>query len=275
MEENAYIQHEQLAAQAFNKQSSVFDEIYAENVIVAYKRKRVREHVLRFLSPESNILELNAGTGDDAIFFARQGHHVHATDIAEDMQQKLRLKALKHNLNDLISTEICSYTALENLQKKGPYDFIFSNFAGLNCTPDLDKVLQSLPALLKPGGVVTMVIMPRLCLWETAMVFTGNFKTAFRRFKGKNGTPAHIEGVHFLCWYYHPKFLIKQLKGKLELLDLEGLCTLVPPSYFEQFPRKHAGLLKWLQKWESRLKRKWPWRYTGDYYIISFQKPKA
>jgi ubiquinone/menaquinone biosynthesis C-methylase UbiE len=275
MKENAYIEHEQLAAEAFNKQSAVFDKIYAENSIVTYKRDRVREHVLKFLSPKSKILELNAGTGDDAVFFAQHGHSVHATDIAEDMQHKLRLKVQQHNLNALVSTELCSYTALENIQQKGPYDLIFSNFAGLNCTNDLNKVLQSLSSLLKPGGVATMVIMPGFCLWETTLAAKGNFKTAFRRLNSKNGAPAHIEGVHFLCWYYSPGFLIKKLKGQLKLIDLEGLCTLVPPSYFEQFPHKHSTLLKRLQKWESILKRKWPWKYIGDYYIISFRKPHA
>jgi ubiquinone/menaquinone biosynthesis C-methylase UbiE len=275
MKENTYTQHEELAASAFNKQSAVFDKIYAENIIVAYKRERVRAHVLKYLSPKSNILELNAGTGDDAVFFARQGYCVHATDIAEDMQIKLRTKVQQYNLNDLVSTELCSFTSLEDLRQRGPYDLIFSNFAGLNCTPHLDKVLQSLPALLKPGGVVTMVIMPGFCLWETLLAIKGNFKTAFRRLRSKNGTPAHIEGVHFLCWYYSPNFLIKHFKNKLEFIQLEGLCALVPPSYFEQFPYKHPTLLKRLQRLESRLKTKWPWKYIGDYYIISFRKPKV
>jgi ubiquinone/menaquinone biosynthesis C-methylase UbiE len=275
VKENVYIEHEQLAAEAFDRQSSVFDKIYAENIIVAYKRKRVREHVLKFLAPESKILELNAGTGDDAIFFAQQGYSVHATDIAEGMQNNLRLKVQQHNLNDLVTTELRSFTSLGNLEQKGPYDLIFSNFAGLNSSNDLDKVLQSFPALLKPGGVATMVIMPGFCFWETTLAAKGNFKTAFRRLRYKNGTPAHIEGVHFFCWYYSPKFLIKQLKGNLELIDLEGLCTIVPPSYFEKFPHKYPTLLRQLEKWENRLKRKWPWKYIGDYYIISFRKPKV
>src|SRR5437868_3897951 len=101
MEKSAYIEHELLAAKAFNKQSSVFDKLYAENIIVAYKRKRVREHVLRFLQTKSNILELNAGTGDDTVFFAQQGYSVHATDIAEDMQNELRLKVQQHKLDNL------------------------------------------------------------------------------------------------------------------------------------------------------------------------------
>ena len=272
MKDNSYM-HEQLAAKAFNQQSAVFDKIYAENAIVSYKRKRVRDHVLKNLPPKSSILELNAGTGDDAVFFARLGHTVHATDIAQDMQEKLRLKVEKNHLENLVTTEVCSFTDLERLKEKGPYDLIFSNLAGLNCTPDLDKALQSFNALLKPGGMVTMVIMPRFCLWETMLAFKGNFKTAFRRLKNKNGTPAHIEGVHFFCWYYHPGFLVEQLKGKLELLSVEGLCTLVPPSYFEKFPHKYPRLFNWLQEREGRLKHKWPWKYIGDYYIISFRKP--
>lgn len=274
MKATAVIQHEQLAAQAFNKQSAVFDEIYAGNIIVSYKRKRVREHLLKFLSPNSNILELNAGTGDDAIFFAQQGHFVHATDIAEDMQNELRKKVQQQNLENSVSTELCSYTSLNELQQKGPYDLIFSNFAGLNCTDKLDKVLDSFNQLLKPGGKATLVVMPGFCFWEMLLALKGNFKTAFRRLKSKKGAPAHIEGVHFLCWYYSPKYLIKNLKGKLELKSLEGLCSVVPPSYFEKFPHKHPTLFKWLQKLENLLKSIWPFQYIGDYYIITFEKPK-
>ena len=273
MKEAISFSNEQLAADAFNKQAAIFDSIYADNKIVEYKRKRVREHVLRLLHNNSHILELNAGTGDDAIFFASLGHTVHATDIAVAMLQKLRDKIYCHKLEKKISVELCSFTSLETLENKGPYDLIFSNFAGLNCTGELDKVLQAFRPLLKPGGIATMVIMPRFCLWETFLSLKGNFKMAFRRLKSKNGTPAQIEEVQFLCWYYHPNYLIQHLKGTLNLLDIEGLCTFVPPSYFEKFPQKHPQLLQRLVHWEKKFSRKWPWKNIGDYFIISFQKP--
>src|ERR1700759_164025 len=126
--------NEQYAAEAFSAQSVIFDEIYSDNTIVNYKRDRVRAHVLKYLKPNASILELNSGTGEDATFFAGLGHRVHATDIAEGMQQKLREKAEKHNLGNLITTELCSFTELHQLKNKGPYDHVFSNFAGLNCT---------------------------------------------------------------------------------------------------------------------------------------------
>jgi ubiquinone/menaquinone biosynthesis C-methylase UbiE len=250
----------------------VLDEIYSPNLIIQYKRKRVREHVDKYLQPNSNILELNAGTGEDAVYFAIQGHHVHATDIAENMQQTLKKKVSDRGLEDKVSTEICSFNDLEMLNNKGPYDLIFSNFAGLNCTGELNEVLQSFSTLLKPGGLVTLVIMPRFCLWETLLFLKGDFKIAFRRLKSKNGIPAHIEGIHFTCWYYSPSFIAACLRNEFKVEGVEGLCTLVPPSYFESFPLKYPRLYSWLQRAEDNLKNKWPWKYSGDYFIISLRK---
>ena len=101
---------------------------------------------------------------------------------------------------------------------------------------------------------------------------SGKFKTAFRRFFSSNGTNAHIEGVHFKCWYYNPSFVVNRLKNNFDLLSIEGLCTIVPPSYIEGFAEKRPLTYKWLIDKENKLKSRWPWKYIGDYYIISLQK---
>ncbi|HLF45126.1 MAG TPA: class I SAM-dependent methyltransferase [Chitinophagaceae bacterium] len=264
--------NEQAAGKAFDKQASIFDELYSSNIIIQYKRQRVRDHVMQYLPPAGNILELNSGTGEDAVWFAQHGYSVHATDISEVMLLQLKKKIDSAGLSGKITSERCSYTALEGLQNRGPYDYIFSNFAGLNCTGELEKVLKSFSGLLKPGGKITLVILPAFCLWETLLLFKGKFKTAFRRFFSKNGAPAHIEGKYFTCWYYNPSFIIRALKNEFRFLSIEGLCTVVPPSYLENFPIKYPGLYSKLMKLENRWKSKWPWRMTGDYYIISLEK---
>ncbi len=263
---------EQAAATAFSKQAPLFDQLFGSDPIVQYKRKRVREHTERFLKSHSNILELNAGTGEDAIYFARQGHHVHATDISPGMQEILAKKVNEQQLNKKITHELCSFTELENLQEQGPYDHIFSNFAGLNCTPRLEKVLSVFPHLVKPGGYVTLVILPKFCLWEFLLLFKGRFKTAFRRFAGKKGAKAHIEGEYFRCWYYNPSFIRNQLKESFKVVALEGLCSFVPPSYLQDFAIKHPKWFGFLRNKEERLKSRWPWKAIGDYYIITLQK---
>src|SRR4051812_35684113 len=92
MENTASDINEQQAAAAFTKQSVGFDKLYGSNIIVQYKRDRVRGHVEQYLRPASTILELNSGTGDDAIWFAQLGHSVHATDISAGMQSILEKK---------------------------------------------------------------------------------------------------------------------------------------------------------------------------------------
>ncbi|HUR10283.1 MAG TPA: class I SAM-dependent methyltransferase, partial [Flavitalea sp.] len=170
--------NEQKVKVAFDRQAPVFDSLYANDEIICYKRQRVREHVLKHIKKKSSILELNAGTGDDALFFARQGHSVYATDLSPEMfcirQEKVKQSGLEH----VITNEICSYTELHNLHNKGPFDLIFSNFAGLNCTNKLPSVLKDLIPLVKPGGLITLVLLPPFCLWETLLFFKGKWKTA-------------------------------------------------------------------------------------------------
>jgi ubiquinone/menaquinone biosynthesis C-methylase UbiE len=259
-------------ADAFTGQSVIFDDLYGNATIINYKRGRVRNHLLKYLSPGSSILELNSGTGEDAIFFAGKGHKVHATDISPGMQQQLQLKVKKQQMGAWVSNELCSYTNLDKLQNKGPYDLVFSNFAGLNCTGELDKVLASIPPLLNPNGMITLIILPKFCLWETLLLFKGKFRTAFRRFFSSKGRTAHVEGHYFKCWYYNPSYIISRLKNSFDVLSIEGLCTIVPPSYIEGFAEKHASVYDFLKNKEDKLKSRWPWRIMGDYYIISLKK---
>ena len=181
-------------------------------------------------------------------------------------------KVAFHQLSGFISTELCSFGSLENLSGRGPYDCIFSNFAGLNCTGELEQVLNSFGSLLKPGGVAVLVVLPGFCLWEILMLLKGKFKTATRRFFSSKGRSANIDGASFTCWYYSPGFVKRALKREFKLMELEGLCTMVPPSYIEKFPEKFPMTYSWLCKMENRVKGNWPWKCIGDYYIISFRK---
>ncbi len=272
MNEPLVINVEDAAAIAFNKQAVVFDKLYGSDAMTGYKRERVRNHVCKYLSPGSHILELNAGTGEDAIFFARQGHKVHATDISTEMQQNSIQKTWQYGLHERISHEICSFNHLEKLSARGPYDLLFSNFAGLNCTPALGKVLQSMDELVKPGGLVTLVLLPKFCLWEVLMLFRGKFKTALRRFSGSKGARAHIDGVYFRCWYYNPSFVRKHLPSTFSVVGLEGMNTWLPPSYLTLFEEKYPKLYRFLERNEDRYRYSWPWRNIGDYYIITLRK---
>ena len=264
--------NESLATAAFSSQAPIFDQLYARDKIVQYKRDRVRGHLKKFIRAGDHILELNSGTGQDAIWLAQQNCLVHATDYARGMLEVLNKLIVSERLENKITTEFRSFTDLKNLQQKGPYDVIFSNFAGLNCTSHLDEVLASFYPLLTSKGIMTLVLLPKFCLWEFLLLFKGKFKTATRRFCNGEGANARVENTHFKCWYYNPSYITTKLNANFRLLQIEGLCTIVPPSYLEHFGDKYPKLFDILQNREDRWKSRWPWKYIGDYYILTLQK---
>ena len=94
MKNQQLLHREAPAIEAFSRQAPVFDNLYANDTIIQYKRKRIRDHIESFLPAKSSILELNAGTGEDAIYFAGKGHKVHATDASRSMHAEM-LKKIK------------------------------------------------------------------------------------------------------------------------------------------------------------------------------------
>ncbi|MGZ3847574.1 MAG: class I SAM-dependent methyltransferase [Flavisolibacter sp.] len=264
--------NESKVSRAFSRQAPVFDELYGSDEIIRYKRARVRRHLLQFLSPGDHVLELNCGTGEDALFLVEKGFRVHATDVSGAMLYEGIRKLRPGDHRGRVSWERISFSELSFLRQKGPFDHIFSNFGGLNCTGSLDQVLQQFSPLLKPEGGVTLVVISRFCLWEMMLAFRGKFATAFRRFFAKSGRKARVEGMEFNCWYYGPSYIRKQLSPEFELLSVEGLCTIVPPSYLKDFGLKHPVLFGYLKKMEEKWGHRWPWKNIGDYYIISLKK---
>jgi len=254
---------------AFTKQSDGYDVYDASNNILIWMRKQVRGHVLKQLKKGDRILELNAGTGLDALFFAEQGHQVLATDLSDGMVKQIQQKITDRKLGDALQVQQCSYTELDRIGDSG-FNYVFSNFGGLNCIPDLTKVIKHLPALLKPGAIVTFVIMPPVCPWEIGKVFKGKWKEAFRRFN-KKGAPAHLEGEYFPTFYFSPVQAAASFGPEFKKIKLEGLGTFSPPPYAEKFPERYPAaykILTWLDEKTSLFPL---CRSYADHFILSME----
>jgi ubiquinone/menaquinone biosynthesis C-methylase UbiE len=256
-------------AEAFSLTAEKYDAFGEGHPHLARMRNKVYAHLGRLLPPGASILELNAGSGVDAVQLAGRGYQVHATDVAPGMLARLREKVERSGLSARISVQECSYTDLERVQA-GPFDAVFSDMGGLNCIPDLTPVIRALPGLLKPGGLVTWVLMPPVCLWEMAEVFRGHARLAFRRF-AQHGTRSHLEGYHFNVYYFSPAQVTAWFGEQYRPVALEGLSVITPTAESKNLALRHPrvyGALAWL---DDRLASRAPWRGWGDFYILSLR----
>lgn len=231
-------------------------------------RKQVYGHVNKYLKPGSNILELNAGTGLDAVYFVQQGHKVHATDFAGGMIQQIDRKINQLGLSASLSCQQLSYADLDQVSNKN-FDFIFSNFGGLNCIDDLRKVTRHFPNLLRAHSFITLVIMPVACPWEIAGMLRHG-KKAFRRFRSQ-GVLAHLEGSYFQTYYHSLSAVKAAFDSRFTFIESEGLAAVSAQPHNRDFPAKHPWVDKALNKLDSRLKNHFPFNRWADHLIVTFQ----
>ena len=249
--------------------SSIYDEydkLSSWSVMSVWRRGRVYDHLQRHLKSKTTILELNSGSGIDAVYLAKKGFDVFATDISDGFVGKIKNKIHKNRLEDKIKIKQLSFERLADL-KGYQFDAIYSNFGGLNCTNNLDKVISSFSLLLEKDGIVTLVIMPPKAPWEWLWLLKGS-KKAFRRFS-KRPIKAKIEGHVINTWYHSYSKLKKLVKNDFEVIEVENLGFFVPPN--DNFPLKYPNLFNFLAKIDDRINKYTP-NGVGDYYILTLRK---
>ncbi len=262
-------EQEHSVSDAFSAQSPMFDTITNTNPMEVVYRTISRNQVMEFALPGQSMLELNCGTGLDAVFFAGQGLTVHATDNSEGMLQQLQLKLKENTINNL-SYEKCSFNKI-TLKTDHLFDHIFSNFGGLNCAEDIESVIKQIDAHLKPGGMAHLVFIAPVCLWEWATIFKGKYKFAFRRLTTK-GLKSHLEGHYFDTYYYSPNRIKRAFGTNYKVEKLRSLGCFLPPTFNHYFPAKHPKVFELLKKMEFATSTHWPFNRIGDLFIISVKK---
>jgi ubiquinone/menaquinone biosynthesis C-methylase UbiE len=250
----------------FSNMAAEYDALDQTHPVIIWMRGRIRALVEDRLAPGGSILEINAGSGLDALYFASKGYRVHATDVAPGMLSALGEKAQRPEAGGRLMFEVLSNTDLSRVNG-GPYDLVLSNLGGLNCTNDLESVTRHLAGVLRPGGYAVLVVMPPVCPWEMLQAFRGHFRTAFRRFSGK-GTLAHVGGAQVRTWYHTPGKLERSLGPAFERVELRSFCAFSPPSYFEGFVGQHPTATARLIGLDDRLAGSWPVNRIGDFYTL-------
>lgn len=264
---------------AFDALAGDYDRTFTRTTLGCLLRARVWATLADAFSPGDHVLELACGTGEDAVLLARRGIQVTATDGSAAMVSQAKAKAEMVDVADLITIQKCSLQEIIGGEFKQcpssairhPFDGAFSNFGGLNTISDWRGLAASLSTLVKPGGMVILVLMGPVCAWEMAWYAgRGRFRTAFRRFG--DSASAQVGEAVIPVWYPSAKKLRVDFSPWFEHVETASLGLWLPPSYLghlvDRWPNFFAQLNR-LEQATARLTTGW-----GDHYVSVFSRRK-
>lgn len=262
-------------------EATPFDELaeqYDSQFTHSMTGKAQRDNVWRFLRkrilPGSEILEVNCGTGEDALYMAGLGCQVTATDVSAAMISQCLIKISTTPVLNQPVFLTAGIGELEPVTNGKKYDLIFSNFSGLNCLNEVEllEAARFFHSVLKPGGQVIAVLFGTNCLWEIFyFLLKGRMKDVRRR--GKKGTVyAGIVDSKVPIHYYSPKNIRKLFADYFESPDVRPIGVFIPPSYLDRF-FKHRNILFRILLFADRVVRSCPCLANlADHYVIQLRK---
>ena len=256
--------------QNFDAYAQRYDEHFTNSLIGKAQRLQVYKKVLDYVKLDvKSVLEVNCGTGEDALWLTKQGAKVLATDISEGMI------AVAKNKNSNSSVDFKTLAA-QNISSLAPdiYSVIFSNFGGLNClnANELQKFKMGCEQLQKPSDQLTFVIMGTKCKWERLYFRLKKDKAKATRRQNKGGVDTIINDSHFKTWYYSPDDMKELFKENYNCICVKPIGLFVPPSYLEPYVAKRKivfGLLKALDTIFGSFSFL---SNYADHYLIVFEK---
>jgi ubiquinone/menaquinone biosynthesis C-methylase UbiE len=262
---------EEITTTPFDSVAHSYDSDFTFSYIGKLQRKRVYQFLEKVIPANQTleILEINCGTGEDALWLAKKGHHVIATDASEEMIKEANSKFQIPNSK----LQVCAFDKLQEHFSNKKFDLIFSNFGGLNCidSPQLQKLSADLAVLLKPNGKFIAVVMGRKCLWEQFyFLMKGDKKKAFRRLS-KDGVEAILGTQIQKTFYYSPGEFKKITKSEFNIAMRKPVGLVIPPSYLEPFFKNNLLLLKILNFKEKLFSFSFLSNFA-DHYFIVFEK---
>jgi ubiquinone/menaquinone biosynthesis C-methylase UbiE len=259
----------------FDHIASTYDSVFTRSPVGQLQRKRVWKYIEKII-PQLNgfeMLELNCGTGEDALLFGEKGFNIVATDISQEMLKVTQKKAEQFSMQHHISSHYLDLDTFNETLFDKKFDLVFSNFGGLNCiNPEsLKKLLEKLPSILNPGGRFVGVIMPKFCAWETIFfLLRFQFKKAFRRLTSKE-VINDLHGVTLKTWFYNPSQIKSWSRNKFKLVSINPVGVALPPYYLEKFFSIKKRWLLRLNKFEKRLSDSSLFSGMSDNYIIDIE----
>jgi SAM-dependent methyltransferase len=249
-----------------------YDRIFSETVVGRIQRDAVWHEMDKIFQPGMRILELNCGTGVDAVHLAARGVRVVACDLSAGMIDAARRRLGTTGAGALVDFRVLATEQIDSLIGNAPFDGAFSNFSGLNCVQDISQAARNLARLLKPSAKTLVCMVGRFSPWEMAWQLAhGRPALGLQSFRRKPTTHISAPGAG-LVHYPSVSDMRRMFAPQFRLRKWKGIGVAVPPSCLEPFARKIPGVVAGLAKIDRHLSRAPVFRSMGDCVLLQFER---
>ena len=256
---------------AFDGAAPTYDTDYEHLHGIRRLRTIIHRRYLHYFREGQHLLELNCGTGTDAILLARNGIDVQVTDVSYGMIVQAREKVRSAGLEQHVTAQVLSYHDLHQLAG-ATFDGAYSNMGGLNCSDDLAGIARDLASLVRPGGYFIATVMTNFCFWET-MAFAARLqlRNAFRR-RRPNGVAARLNGGIVQTYYYAPGTFASAFAPYFDRVESQGLNIFTPPPNSTRAYTAAPALLAALEKVDDKISRLPGLSAMGDHFLMVLRR---
>ena len=255
------------AGAVFDTRAAGYDNEFSATQIGARMREAVWRRFDARFRPGMRVLEMNCGTGEDALHLGTRGVQVLATDASSEMLRVAVEKIEAAELCRRVQFRELAWEELAGLATE-PFDGALSNFGGLNCVEDLSSAAHTLADRLRPGAVALLCIMGPLVPWEWAwFVLQGKPSAAFRRLR-----PGGAKWRGLTIRYPSIRVTRRAFAREFRVLRVSALGALLPPPFTETWARRHERWVDALDRIERRIETVWPLPWLADHYLIELER---
>jgi ubiquinone/menaquinone biosynthesis C-methylase UbiE len=255
-------------ASAFDDLADGYDASFTDTAVGRALRALVWSRLGTIFQPGQRILELGCGTGEDAVWLARRGIDVLATDLSPRMIAVAREKARRHGCSARIEFQCAAMEDVPALLEGQTLDGAFSNFGALNCISDLASLLAAVSRRLAVGAPLIAVIMGRHVPWEWMWYLSrGELSKSLRRLSREGIT---WRGMRIS--YPTPRETATMLRPHFSITRVSPLGCVLPPSYAAGWLDRAPTALDILTRLELLALRCAPLASLSDHYIIEAKR---
>jgi ubiquinone/menaquinone biosynthesis C-methylase UbiE len=251
----------------FDAAAAGYDGAFSSLPAVRALRARIYALFLPHLPPGAIVVDYGCGTGEDVIALAERGFYVFGCDPSGAMLAIASDKIRRGNVH-----AACVRCADLTAVKDASCDMVLSNFGAMNCLHDQAAAIAECHRVLRPRGILAVVLIGKHSLWETAaFLLRGRVRRAFRRWK-VGIVPVRVAGWPVETRLVSVPAYRRMSRGKFEVLSTTGLNVFTPPPGSTSVRRMRPGFWGRAEVFERHVQSLPVVRAMGDHVAFILRK---